>query len=273
MFNLRAQNLHLVIGLFVLAILLLVFAFFLLTRPLSIEINMNQRLCPSSAVYPLGTDELGRDVLSCLIYGTGISLFISVTVVFLSLLTGGFLGLVSGLAGGVLDTLIMRLVDILLAFPGILLAIALAAFFHHGLFILILVLSITGWVEYARLIRGQVLKYKHKEFILAAKTYNATFFHIIFHHLVPLVLPFMLVQASLGFSSVILAESSLNFLGIGLEPGIPTLGQLIDAGRDHLFDIPRLFLWPGAVLFLIILAFHFIGEGIRKIVSARTETR
>jgi len=258
------KNIQLRIGFFLLGTILLLMIGFSLSRPLVIDIDMAHRLEPSSVKYLLGTDELGRDLLSCVLYGAGISLGIGFVVVVISFLIGGLLGLVSGYSGGAVDTMIMRLVDILLAFPGILLAIALAAFFHRGLLNLILVLTVTGWVEYARLVRGEVLKYKQKEFILAAKTYNASFFRIIIHHLLPLVLPLLMVQASLGISGVILAESSLNFLGIGLDPQIPTLGQLIDAGRDHMFDKPGLIVVPGVVLFFIIIAFNFIGEGLRK---------
>jgi len=172
--------------------------------------------------------------------------------------------MVSGLAGGVTDTIIMRIVDIILAFPGILLAIALVSFFQQGMITLILALTFSGWVGYARIIRGDVLKYKQMEFILAARSYNASFARIIFFHLLPITLPLVVVQASLGISGVILAESSLNFLGIGIDPLIPTLGQLIDAGREHLFDKPHLIVIPGVVLFIIIIAFNFIGEGLRK---------
>ncbi|MCP5050614.1 MAG: ABC transporter permease [bacterium] len=260
----KPGNLQLRLGMGLMAAVLLLMVSFALFRHLSIGIDMSQRLAPASASYVLGTDEMGRDLLSCLVYGAGVSLVIAVTVVFISVVLGGVLGLVSGFAGGVTDTIIMRLVDVLMAFPGILLAIALAAFFSHGPVTLILVLTVTGWVEYARLIRGEVLKYKQNQFILAARSYNASFGRILFHHLLPLVLPLTLVQASLGISGVILVESGLNFLGIGLDPLLPTLGQLVDAGRDHLFDHPMLVIAPGLVLFVLIIAFNFIGEGLRK---------
>ena len=260
----KNKNLQLRIGLYLLGFIFLVMIAFSLTRGLSIEINMDCQLEPPSTKYLLGTDELGRDLISCVIFGTGISLLISLTVVILTSLIGTLLGMISGFAGGTVDTLIMRIVDIILAFPGILLAIALAAFFYPGIFTLILVLVLPNWVGCARIVRGEILKYKQKEFILAAKSYNASFFRIIFHHMLPLVLPLIVVQASLDIAGVILAESSLNFLGIGLDPQVPTLGQLVDAGRDYMFSRPELIIAPGAALFFIIIAFNFIAEGLGK---------
>jgi ABC-type dipeptide/oligopeptide/nickel transport system permease subunit len=261
------KDFQLSIGIFLLGLMIMLLIGFALFRPISVDIDMAHRVEPSSATYLLGTDELGRDLLSCILYGAGISLLIGTAAVILSALTGGLLGMISGLSGGVVDSIIMRLVDIFLAFPGILLAIAVAAFFSPGIFNLILVLTISGWAGYARLTRGEVLKYKQQEFILAARSYNASFARIMFHHLLPLILPLLVVQASMGISGVIIAESSLNFLGIGLDPGIPTLGQLIDAGRDYMFDNPTLIVAPGLVLFFIIIAFNFIGEGLRKKIS------
>jgi peptide/nickel transport system permease protein len=261
----EVRNFQFYAGVFLLLLVLAVMLGCVIFRPLSVDMNMELRAGLPSPGHPLGTDALGRDLLSCVIYGAGVSLAIAAVVVVLSCFTGGVLGVVSGVVGGAVDTVIMRLVDVLLAFPGILLAIALAAFFNHGVVNLILVLTVTGWVEYARVARGEVLKYKDKEFVLAARGYNASTIRIVFHHMLPLALPLMLVQASLSVSGVILAESSLNFLGIGLDPGIPTLGQLVDAARDHMFDKPVLILAPGLTLFVIIIAFNFIGEGLSHV--------
>lgn len=260
----RESNFQLKIGLFVLASILVLMVIFFLMKSLSIEINLNTRWQPPSSQFLLGTDELGRDLLSCVVYGAGISLVIGFTVVILSSAIGVVVGMVSGFAGGLIDTVLMRVVDIVLAFPGILLAIGLSAFFSPGVFGLIFILTFSSWVGYARVVRAEVLKYKHKEFIMAARSYNASFRRIVFFHMLPLVLPILLVQASVGAAGIILAESSLNFLGLGLDPEIPTLGQLIDIGIAHIYDQPRLIVVPGAVLFSIIIAFNFIGEGLRK---------
>jgi len=260
----KTNNRQLYIGIGLMSFILISMTVLSLSRGITIRIDMDRCLEPPSSQFLLGGDDLGRDFTSSIIVGAGISLVIGISVVFLSSLLGGLLGMISGLSGGIVDTIIMRVVDVLLAFPGILLAIAITSFFTPGIFVLILVLTASSWVGCARIVRGEVLKYKQKEFILAARSMNASFGRIIFSHLLPLVIPLIIVQSSLDIAGVILAESSLNFLGIGLDPEIPTLGQLIDAGRAHLFDNPRLIVVPGIVLFFIIMAFNFIGEGLKK---------
>lgn len=262
--RLRTSNLQLKTGLIILAVIIVLMLVFFLFRDLSIAIDMDTRWQPPSPQFPLGTDDLGRDLLSGIVYGAGISMFIGLTVVLLSSFIGIVLGLVSGFAGGIVDMIIMRIVDIVFAFPGILLAIALSVFLNTGIISIVLILTFSSWAGCARLVRGEVLRHKHKEFILAARSYNASFLGIMFRHLLPLILPILLVQASLSTAGVILAESSLNFLGLGLDPRVPTLGQLIDTGVGHIFDQPRFIILPGVVLFLIIIAFNFIGEGLRK---------
>ncbi|MFC2155461.1 ABC transporter permease [Acidobacteriota bacterium] len=260
----RESNVQLKIGLFVLVSILVLMGVFFLMRSLSIGIDLDTRWQPPSSQFPLGTDELGRDLLSCVVYGAGISIFTGFVVVILSSCIGVLVGMVSGFAGGLIDSILMRVVDIILAFPGILLALGLSAFLNPGVFGIIFILTFSSWVGYARLVRAEVLKHKHKEFILAARSYNASFGRIIFFHLLPLILPILLAQASVGAAGVILAESSLNFLGLGLGPEVPTLGQLIDIGIAHIYDQPRFIVAPGVVLFSIIIAFNFIGEGLRK---------
>jgi peptide/nickel transport system permease protein len=231
----------------------------------SVELDMDRRLEPPSDCHLAGTDGLGRDLLCSVVYGTGISLLIGCSVVCISATVGTILGLISGFLGGIVDFLIMRMVDIILSFPGILLAVALISFLKSSVVVLIVILVIPGWVSYARIVRGEILKNKNQEFIMAAKSYNASFFKIVFSHLLPLVIPYVIVQASLAVGGVILAESSLNFLGIGLDPEIPTLGQLINSGRSHMFDRPGLILIPGSILFVIVISFNFIGEGLNRI--------
>jgi len=260
----KKVNLQLKIGVVILAGIFILMALVILFQGLSIGMDMDNRVKSSSYRYLLGTDEWGRDLLSCLIYGTGVSLFISLVVVALSCLTGGILGLVAGLKPGLLDSLIMRSGDIIMAFPGILLAIALAAFVQAGILNMILILSFSTWVGFARITRSEVLKYCREEFIQAARGYGAPFSWILFHHLWPLIRPLLCIQATQAFAGVILAESSLNFLGLGLDPSIPTLGQLIDMGMAHVFDRPQFILGPGILLFLLIIAFNFIGEGLRQ---------
>jgi len=236
----------------------------ILFRGVDTELHLEARLLPVSLSHPLGTDGLGRDLLSAVIYGTGVSLLTAFTVVTFSLVFGGVLGMTAGLAGGLVDMLVMRVVDVILAFPGLLLAIALAAFAGPGLVSMIAVLCFSSWVGYARLVRGEVLKYKYKEYVIAARSYNASFTRIVGHHMLPPIAPVLLVQGVMAIPGVILAESSLNYLGLGLAPEMPSLGQLIDNGMEHIFYMPLQTAAPGLVLFLLILGFSFLSQGLRQ---------
>ena len=208
----KNRNQQLYAGIFLLGGVVVLMLVFMMTFDFSIELDMDKRLEPPSASHLAGTDELGRDLLCSVVYGTWISLLIGCSVVCISAIVGTTLGLISGFSGGFIDILIMRIVDIILSFPGILLAVALVSFLKPSLPVLIVILVIPGWVSYARIVRGEILKNKNQEFILAAKSYNASFFKIVFSHLLPLVIPYVIVQASLAIGGVILAESSLNFL-------------------------------------------------------------
>jgi len=260
----KNKNNQLIVGIFLLGIVLVSMFGFYMGFGFSIEIDIDKRLEPPSADHIAGTDDLGRDLLSAVVSGTWMSLLIGFSVVCVSAIVGTVMGLISGFSGGIIDIIIMRIVDVILSFPGILLAVALVSFFTPNLLVLITVLIIPGWVGYARIVRGEILKIKNQGFIVAAKSYNASFLRIVFFHLLPLILPYVLIQASLAIGGVILAESSLNFLGIGLDPEIPTLGQLINSGRSHMFDRPDLILIPGLILFVIIISFNFIGEGLNR---------
>lgn len=267
----KLKNNHsLNIGLILLLLMLfisLILPIFYKTSPY--KINLSKRLLNPGSEYLLGTDGLGRDVLARVAFGGRISLFIGLVVVLTSSFIGLIMGLVSGWVGKIFDEIIGRIIDILLAFPGILLALSIVAFIGPGLLNLMLSLSLTGWAGYARLIRAQVLKLKELEFILAAKAIGASSSRILFHHLLPNVLPFLYVQASLGISGAILVESSLSFLGLGVQPPSPSWGGMIDEGRNYLFENPLLSIFPGITLLITILAFNFIGEGLRKSLEKR----
>ena len=228
---------------------------------IDLDLHMLQRLQPPSAAHLLGTDPLGRDILSCLVCGTLVSLAVALAVVALAAAGGLGLGFLAGWHGGRLGSVIMRAADFTLAFPGILLALLLVALWGQGISRLILALAISGWAGTARLVRGEVLKIKGQDFILAARGFNASSRHIATRHMLPLVFPVLLTQAVSGIAAVILAEASLNFLGLGLDPRLPTLGGMIDAGRGYLFDRPGLVLVPGACLTLLISAFLLLADG------------
>jgi peptide/nickel transport system permease protein len=211
----------------------------------------------------LGQDKLGRDILSQIIYGSRVSLVVGLVVVGISLVIGVSLGAAAGYFGGVFDTILMRIMDILLAFPGILLAIALAGILGPNLRNIILALCVLGWVGYARLVRGQVLVEKNKEYVVAARALGASHPRIILRHILPNCFAPVIVQATFGLAGVILAESSLSFLGLGPQD-VPTWGRLINEGAQYLLFAPHVATFPGIAIMLTVLGFNFIGDGLRN---------
>jgi ABC-type dipeptide/oligopeptide/nickel transport system permease subunit len=185
------------------------------------------------------------------------------TVSFSSII-GIIIGFITGYFEGALETIFLRIGDVLLAFPGFLLIIIWINVIGNGVFAMIFAITFSSWVGYARLIHGEVLKYKNKDFVLAAKSYNASFFRISFTHLIPHIRPVFFAQIPIDLSNIILIESSLNFLGLGISPKIPTLGHLIFNGQKYMFTKPFLIIFPGIIIFLLILLINLIGEGIKK---------
>lgn len=228
------------------------------------------RLDGPSLVHPLGLDELGRDVLARLLTGARVSLVVGAAVVLVSVVVGTLIGAVSGYFGGWIDEGIGRVIDILLAFPGMLLAIAMVAVLGPSLFNVVLALSLIGWVGYARLVRGQVLKIRELEYVAAARVLGATTTRVLVRHVIPGTFSAVTVQATLGMASVIIAEASLSFLGLGVQPPTPSWGTMLDAGRAHLFDAPHLIVFPGAAVALTVVGFTFAGEALRQRVDPRS---
>jgi peptide/nickel transport system permease protein len=231
--------------------------------------NLALRLERPSVAHPFGLDELGRDILSRVLAGARISLFVGLTVVGISTLVGVLLGAIAGYFGGWLDDLVSRTVDVLLAFPGILLAIALVAVLGPNLRNVVMALSVIGWVGYARLVRGQVLKVRELEFVQAARALGAGTPRILFRHVVPTTLPAVMVQATLGMAGAILAEASLSFLGLGVQPPTPSWGTMLSGGRLHLLDAPHLTIFPGAAIAALVLGFNFLGDGLRDLLDPK----
>lgn len=213
--------------------------------------------------YLFGQDNFGRCVLSRVFYGTRISLSIGVLVVVANLLVGMTLGLVAGWRGGWFDTFFLFITDVFMAFPGFLLAIAIAAFIGPSVLNVVFILSFLGWVSYARLARGQVLSFKEQEFVLASKSLGASPFRLLFRHVVPNVMGPMVVQATFGMAGVILIESSLSFLGLGIPVDLPSWGNMLDQGTQYLLIAPHLSIFPGIFIMLIVLGFNFLGDGLR----------
>jgi peptide/nickel transport system permease protein len=201
--------------------------------------------------------------------GARISLFVGLTVVGISSVLGVLLGSVAGYFGGWLDDIISRTIDVLLAFPGILLAIALVAVLGPSLSNVVMALSVIGWVGYARLVRGQVLKARELEFVQAARALGAGTPRILLRHVVPTAMPAVMVQATLGMAGAILAEASLSFLGLGVQPPTPSWGNMLNGGRLHLLDAPHLTIFPGAAIAVLVLGFNFLGDGLRDAVDPK----
>ncbi len=229
--------------------------------------RLEQRLEGPSAAHPLGLDELGRDILSRLLHGARVSLLVGLAVVALAGLFGGAAGALAGWAGGAVDAALMRLADVVLAFPGILLAIALVGVLGPALRHLVLALVAIGWVGYARLLRAQVLAWREREFVLAGRALGLPGWRLLVRHLLPNVLPPFLVQLSLGMAGAILAEASLSFLGLGIQPPTPSWGAMINAGRGHLLDAPHLTLVPGLAILMVVLGLSFLGDGLVELLD------
>ena len=234
-------------------------------------IDLPTRLSPPSAAHWFGTDELGRDILSRLIYGSRISMLVGSCVVAGSLGLGLIVGSIAGYYGGRIDRFVNVVVmNAFLSFPGILIAIAFVAFRGPGIFNLVLALSLGGWVGYARLVRAQVLAVREREFVEAARALGASDLRIVTRHILPNIIQPVIVQAAIGMAGAILAEATMSFLGLGVAPPTASWGSMLNDSRAHLFDAPHLVLFPAAAVMLAVLAFNFIGDALRDYLDPRS---
>lgn len=235
------------------------------------HIDLAGRLASASAEHWFGTDELGRDILSRIIFGARISLVVGSSVVSLSLLLGLIVGSIAGFYGGIADRIINIVVmNAFLSFPGILLAIAFVAFRGPGMFNLVLALSLGGWIGYARLVRAQVLAVREREFVEAARALGGSDFRILVRHILPNILQPVIVQTAIGMAGAILAEATMSFLGLGVPPPTASWGSMLNDARSHLFDAPHLVFFPAAAVMLAVLSFNFIGDGLRDVLDPRS---
>ena len=235
------------------------------------SIDLPSRLMGPSRVHWFGTDELGRDILSRLVYGARISMLVGGSVVLVSLTVGLIFGSIAGYYGGAIDRVLNVVVmNAFMSFPGILLAIAFVAFLGPGIFNLILALSLGGWVGYARLVRGQVLAVREREFVEAARALGASDTRIIVRHILPNIIQPVIVQAAIGMAGAILAEATMSFLGLGVPPPAASWGSMLNDARSHLFDSPHLVLFPAAAVMLAVLSYNFIGDGLRDYLDPRS---
>jgi len=227
------------------------------------EQNLAASLAGPSYEHPLGCDKLGRDQLSRLLYGGRVSLTVGVSAVVASVSIGLLVGAIAGYAGGATDFWLMRLVDVLLAFPGILLAIALAAVLGPGLPNVVLALTLVGWTGYARLVRGEVLSIREREHVEAAVALGLPATRILVQHVLPLVAAPLAVQATFGVAAAIVGEASLSFLGLGVQPPTPSWGAMINDGRGFLLVAPHLTVYPGLAILATVLGVHALGDRLR----------
>ena len=241
----------------------------LLTPYTEREMDLMHRLSAPSAEHLLGTDEGGRDVWARLLYGARVSLLTGVVPALLSLLLGAVLGVIAGYRGGIVDTVIMRIADVTLAFPSMLLAMVLMYAFGDGIMNVFLTLTLINWANVARVIRSQTLQLKNSEFTEAARVIGVSRWKIMRKHILPNCLPTLLVLFTLNIPTAILTESSLSFLGLGIQPPNASWGQMINSGRQFLYVAPWLCFVPGAAIMLIVLAFNFLGNGLLDVLDPR----
>ena len=255
--------------------LVLVFVLFAIAAPLlsrydPAQIDLAHRLASPSPSHLFGTDELGRDILARVLYGARVSLGVAFAVVALSLSVGLLLGAVAGFYRGWVDTLVnVYLSNAFLALPGILLAVAIVAFLGPSLPNLVLALALPAWVGYARLVRAQVLALREREFVQAARSLGASDARLLFRSILPHAMPPVLVQAAVGMAAAVLAEATLSFLGLGVQPPVATWGAMLNAARSHLFEAPHLVFFPALAVALCVLAFNLLGDGLRDALDPR----
>ena len=224
---------------------------------------------PGTPGHPLGTDQLGRDLLARVLYGTRVALFIGICCVLLTALVGGLLGLLAGFFEGWLGTVLMRVADVQLSFPFILLALTINAIVGLGLRNIIVSLSVAGWVVYARVVRGEVLSVKERDFVHAAQALGLGRARLLFRHVLPNVAPSIVIVASLQFAQFIVAEAAISFLGFGVQPPTPAWGSMLSESRDYLYVAWWLAAFPGAALALTALGINLVGDWLRDVLDPR----
>lgn len=237
------------------------------------QANLDQSLAAPGKMYPMGTNKLGRCVLSQMIFGARITLSVSIFVVLTTALMGMIMGVISGYFGAIADELIMRFVDMLLALPGIIPVLIIAGLLGPGIFNLMLALTVTGWTGYARIARGMVLSIKTLPFVESAKALGATHSYIIRVHIIPNCLPEMVVLATFGMARAILAISALSFLGLGCQPPVFDWGAMLKEGLLYMRTAPHLVIYPGMAIMLCVLAFNFFGDGLRDLMDVKSSRK
>jgi len=236
------------------------------------QINLRDRKAGPTIKHPLGTDELGHDVLTRLLYAGRVSLTVGFSAAFVAALFGTIVGAVSGFYGGFTDNVLMRVTDVMLSIPDLPILIILSRYMGGSVAGIILVLSVFAWMGVARLVRGELLKLRTQDFTEAARALGASDARIMIRHLVPNALAPVIVAATLTVGGAILSEAGLSFLGIGIQPPTPSWGNMLQNAQDFIWNTPWLAIWPGAMIFLTVLCFNFLGDGLRDALDPRLKT-
>lgn len=226
-------------------------------------INVYKVLEPPSKEHILGTDELGRDVFSRIIYGARVSLKVGFIAMGIAIITGTLIGAIAGYYGGIIDSIIMRIVDVMLSFPTLFLILAVVAVLEPSIYIIMVVIGLTGWMDVSRLVRAEVLSIKERDFVLAARAMGASSGRIILRHILPNAIYPVIVAATFSVGGAILIESGLSFLGLGIQPPEPSWGGILSVGKDYITVAWWMSLFPGIAIFLTVLSFNLLGEALR----------
>lgn len=229
--------------------------------------DLHNRLAPPSRAHLLGTDEAGRDVLTRMLYGSRVSLLVGIVPTVISMLAGAILGIIAGYNGGRTDAVIMRIADVMLAFPSMFLAMVIMYTLGDGMINIFLALALVNWASVARIVRAETLKLKETEFVEAARSIGVRKLSIMLRHILPNCVPSLIVLFTLNIPSAILSESSLSFLSIGIKPPQASWGLMVNAGRQFLYSQPWLSLSPSVAIMVIVLAFNFLGDGLRDVLD------
>lgn len=266
--RMASNNKLAVFSFFVIVVFILLAVFAPLITPYGLEeVDLMSRLSAPSAKHLLGTDELGRDVLTRLLYGARVSLAVGVIPTVISMLIGVLVGMISGYVGGMVDSVLMRLADVVLSFPSLLLAMVIMYTLGDGISSIFIALAITSWASVARVVRSETLSLRETEYVEAARSMGVRGFTIIIRHILPNCIPSLIVLFTLNVPSAILSESSLSFLGIGVQLPNSSWGLMVNLGRTFLYNAPWLSIVPSIAIMIVVLAFNFLGDGLRDVLD------